>query len=359
MRNKKVIVKNTRTKRSGKNNKNNSNIKIALIFILLFVIVIGAINISNSFSQPKIKGEVNITIDKGSGLSQISDVLEENDIINSTTSFKIYCKVFSDSSKFQAGQYKIERPISMKDLTNLLIKGSNVDEGVKVTIPEGFVITQIATLLESKELGNKAEFLDLAKEGEFEYEFLDFDAPSSLKYKLEGFVYPDTYYFYPEATSEEILKVLLDTFESKVWTKLKTASNKNGYDYFQILTLASIVEKEAVVDDERAKIAGVFFNRLDIDMSLQSCATVQYALNKEKFSKVVTIAETQITSPYNTYKYPGLPPGPICNPGIKSIEAAINPDNNKYLFFVAKGDGTHYFSLTYEEHLNAIQKYQK
>ena len=213
--------------------------------------------------------------------------------------------------------------------------------------------------MESKELGNKSEFLELAKTGDFDYEFLKFDLEPSVKYKLEGFMYPDTYFFHEDATSEEIIKILLDTFKNKVWEELKTASNKNGLDYNQLLTLASIVEKEAVKDDERAKIAAVFFNRIKIDMSLQSCATVQYALNREKFSTTVTFEETRLESPYNTYKYAGLPPGPICNPGIKSIEAVLKPDTNKYLFFVAKGDGSHYFSLTYDEHLNAIQKYLK
>ncbi len=360
MRNKKVIVQSARSGRSRRNNnKKNSNIKIALIFILLFAIVIGGINVANSLSKPNIKGEVIFTIDKGSSLSEISNVLKENEIIKSPTAFKIYCRLFADSTKFKAGFYKIDRPINMKNLTKLLNKGTNIEQGVKVTIPEGFVITQIASLFESKDLGNKNEFLDLAKTGEFDYEFLQFEASSSLKYKLEGFIYPDTYYFFEDATSEDIIEILLNTFEKKVWEKLKTASNEKGYNHLQLLTIASIVEKEAVVDNERDKIAGVFFNRLEIDMSLQSCATVQYALNKEKFSKVVTLEETQIPSPYNTYRYPGLPPGPISNPGIKSIEAVINPDTNKYLYFVAKGDGSHYFSLTYDEHLEAIQKYLK
>lgn len=360
MRNNNNIVQRSRSRSHKKNtNKKNSNIKIAFIFILLFVIVIAGINFTSSFASPKETGEVNITIENGSSLTQIANVLEENKIIKSASSFKIYCKLFSDSSKFKAGQYSIVRPIELKEITELLSKGQNQANGVKVTIPEGYVITQVATLMENKKLGNKDEFLELAKSGEFDYEFLKFDSAPSIKYKLEGFMYPDTYFFNEDATSEEIIKILLDTFESKVWSKLKTAADQNGLDYNELLTLASIVEKEAVKDDERSKIAGVFFNRIEIDMSLQSCATVQYALNREKFSTTVTFEETRLESPYNTYKYPGLPPGPICNPGIKSIEAVIKPDNNKYLFFVAKGDGSHYFSLTYDEHLEAIQKYQK
>ncbi|KAF0091510.1 MAG: hypothetical protein FD141_1299 [Fusobacteria bacterium] len=360
MRNNNNIVQRSRLNRTKRNkNRKNSNIKIAFIFILLFVIVVAGINVANSFASPRKTGEVSFNIEPGSSVAKIAEVLEESKIIKSANSFRIYCKLFADSSKFKAGQYSVNRPIDFKDITELLSKGQNRTNGVKVTIPEGFVITQVATLMESKELGNKAEFLELAKTGDFDYEFLKFDLDPSVKFKLEGFMYPDTYFFHENATSEEIIKILLDTFKNKVWEKLKTASNENGLDYNQLLTLASIVEKEAVKDDERAKIAGVFLNRIDIDMSLQSCATVQYALNREKFSKTVTFEETRLESPYNTYKYPGLPPGPISNPGIKSIEAVIKPDTNKYLFFVAKGDGSHQFSLTYDEHLEAIQKYQK
>lgn len=359
MRSNKTITIDRKRRNSKNNNKKNSNIKIAFIFILLFVIVVTGIKTVGLFNPPKETGEATFTIEEGSGLSAIASVLSENKIIKSELSFKLYSKFFSDSSKFQAGQYKVERPMKMSEITRLLTKGSNIAGGVKITIPEGYVITQVAKLLESKGLGKKDEFLALAKEGKFDYEFLNFKKTAAIKYKLEGFIYPDTYYFFEKATSEEIIKILLDTFEQRVWKKLEAASDKKGLDHLELLTLASIVEKEAVVDEERAKIAAVFFNRINIDMNLQSCATVQYALNREKFSKTVTFEETRLDSPYNTYKNQGLPPGPICNPGIKSIEATINPDTNKYLFFVAKGDGSHYFSLTYEEHLKAIQKYQK
>lgn len=360
MRNNSNTVQSSRS-RSNKRNKNkkNSNIKIAFIFILLFVIVIAGINFASSFAAPRETGDASFQIETGSSLTQIANVLEENKIIKSANSFRIYCRLFADSSKFKAGQYSVSRPIDFKEIIDLLSKGQNQANGVKVTIPEGYVITQVATLMESKGLGNKAEFLELAKTGNYDYEFLKFDFAPSIKYKLEGFMYPDTYFFDEDATSEEIIKILLDTFEGKVWDKIKTAADENGLNYIELLTLASIVEKEAVKDDERAKIAGVFYNRIKIDMNLQSCATVQYALNREKFSTTVTFEETRLESPYNTYKYPGLPPGPICNPGIASIEAVLKPDTNKYLFFVAKGDGSHYFSLTYDEHLSAIQKYQK
>lgn len=342
-----------------KNPRKNSNIKIASIFILLFVIVVGASAALSSYAPPKAKGDVILTIEEGSTTASIAKLLEEEEVIRSASSFEFYSKLFSDSSKFKAGIYKISRPVKLKDLTALLIKGTNVADGIKVTIPEGYVVTQVASLLQEKGLGDKAGFLALCAEGNFDYEFLQFQKPASMRYKLEGFLYPSTYYFFEGTTNEEILKTILDEFNKDVWKELKQGAQGRNASPLQILTLASIVEKEAVVDQERALIAGVFSNRLGINMALQSCATVQYALGREKFATTVTIAETQTDNPYNTYKYPGLTPGPICNPGLASIRAAIAPQASSYLYFVAKGDGSHQFSVTYEEHLKAIQQYQK
>lgn len=355
----KRVARINRSTRKFKKNKKNSNIKIVPIFILLFVIVVAAAIGLSSFSPTKAEGDVIIKVEEGASLGEISELLESQKVIRSASSFKLYCRLFSDSSKFKAGEYKITRPVELKELTALLTEGSNVMEGIKITIPEGYVLTQIATLLEENGLGDKAGFLELCKNGNFSYEFLQFEKPASMRYKLEGFLYPNTYYFFEEATNEEIIITILDEFEKDVWPELKKAAQTRNTPASSLLTMASIVEKEAVADKERAKIAGVFYNRLGINMPLQSCATVQYALGREKFATTVTIAETQYDSPYNTYKYPGLTPGPICNPGLASIRAAIAPEASSYLYFVAKGDGTHQFSVTYEEHLKAIQQYQK
>lgn len=346
-----------RSLRSKPRKRKNSNVKIALIFILLFAIVALLTTSCSAFSPPKESGEVMITIEEGASLNQIAEILQENKVIKSENAFKIYCKIFSDSSQFKAGGYLISRPIELKELAQLLGKGSNTDQGIKITIPEGYVLTQIATILEENGLGDKAGFLELAEEGDFDYEFLDFEKSPQMRYKLEGFIYPETYYFDAKASNETIIKTFLSEFDKQVWQKLKSGANGKGYSPFEMLTLASIVEKEAVLDSERAKIAGVFYNRLKIDMKLESCATIQYALGREKFATFVTIEETQIDSPYNLYKNTGLTPGPICNPGLKSIEAVINPESSEFLFFVAKGDGSHHFSKTYEEHLQAQQQY--
>lgn len=344
---------------SKKNKKSKSNITIGIVVILLFVLLISGIYINNSFQPPDKKGEATIAIEPGSSVNQIGTVLEKEGVIRSALSFKLYSRFLAQSQDYKAGDYKITLPINVKELSALLVKGSNVVGGIKVTIPEGYILTQIASLLESKGLGNRAGFLELAKTGNFDFEFLNFNKTDAMKYKLEGFIYPDTYFFNEKSTNEEILNKLLEEFNNKVWAEMKKTATARNVSPLELLTIASIVEKEAVLDTERGKIAGVFFNRLDIKMKLQSCATVQYALNREKFATVVTIAETKLDNPYNTYLYAGLPPGPICNPGIASIKATLSPEKSDYLFFVAKGDGGHQFSKTYEEHLKAIDQYQK
>lgn len=349
---KKYIVKSISggNRRSARHKRKNSNIKIIFIFILLFAIVGAVFAGSYLFNPPKETGDVIIKIEKGASIKEIATVLKENKVIRSPLSFKLYSSIFSDSFLFKAGEFKISRPISLRNLTNLLIEGVSIGDRVKITIPEGYMITQIVTLLEKKGLGKREELLKLAKEGNFDYEFLKFKRSPWVKYKLEGFIFPDTYYFSFGETSEEIIKTLLDEFNKQAWVKLKFAGN-SSLSFLQILTLASIIEKEAVLDYERGIVASVFYNRLKINMKLESCATVQYALGREKFSTVVTIEETNLASPFNTYRNQGLPPGPICSPSLKSIEAAISPKNTNYLFFVAKGDSSHYFSQTHEEHL--------
>lgn len=351
---KKYVVKSTSggNRRSVRRKRKNSNVRIIFIFILLFAIVGTVFTGFSLFNPPKETGDVIIKIEEGASMEEIAATLKENKVIRSPLAFNLYSSMFSDSSSFKAGEFKVTRPITLRNLTKLLIDGANMQDGVKITIPEGYVITQVATLLEEKGLGSREEFLKLAEEGNFDYEFLKFEKSPGVKYKLEGFIFPDTYYFFPEATNEEIIKTFLNEFNKQAWVKLKSAGN-SSLSSIQILTLASIIEKEAVLDQERSTIASVFYNRLKINMKLESCATVQYALGREQFATVVTIEETNLDSPFNTYRNQGLPPGPICNPGLKSIEAAISPKDTNYLFFVAKGDGSHQFSQTYEEHLKA------
>ncbi len=185
-----------------------------------------------------------------------------------------------------------------------------------------------------------------------EYEFLK--DPKIIT--LEGFLFPDTYYISEDLNEEEIIKIFLDRF-NQIYIENDISEHilEKNISLNDFITMASIVEREAVKPEERAIISGIFYNRLGIDMPLQSCATVQYILKERK--PILSIADTKINSPYNTYINKGLPPTPIASPGLDAILATLNPNKTDYIYFVAKGDGGHEFSKTYEEHLRAKKKY--
>lgn len=216
------------------------------------------------------------------------------------------------------------------------------DNIIKVTFPEGLRIKDMSLILKNDGYKKYKEYESIAyndlKFFSKKYTFLQNINSNSL----EGFLFPDTYFINKDASPYEIIDMQLDDFEKRVWPLIKERK-----DYYDVLKLASLVEGEAKVDRERPIIASVFLNRLKINMPLESCASVEYFLPTHK--DALSYADTRIESPYNTYLHYGLPPTPINSPSIKSIEAALHPANTKYLYFVAKGDGTHFFCRTYEE----------
>jgi UPF0755 protein len=210
----------------------------------------------------------------------------------------------------------------------------------------------------------KEQFLKLVREGKFDYAFLK-DRPKTAPQGLEGFLFPETYNVPLDISNEFMITLMLDTFNSRVTDAMRQKAAAAKITLYEAVTLAAIVEREAVAANERAIIASVFWNRVKKKMLLQSDSTAQYALGyqpatKQWWKSPVTIEElVAVKSPYNTYLNPGLPPGPICNPSLASIVGAIEPAQTDYLFFYSKGDGTHVFAKTYEEHLQNQQKYQK
>jgi len=198
-------------------------------------------------------------------------------------------------------------------------------------------------------LVSREEFLEAAAKGEFDYDFLT-GVPHGEK-RLEGFLFPDTYQFEADATAEEIINVMLKRFGEVYNEEYRRRAQELGLSTLEVVTMASIVEKEAKLDEERAVIAGVFYNRLKKNWKLESCATVQYLLGEPKAE--LSYKDLEIDSPYNTYKYYGLPPGPIASPGKASLEAALYPEEVDYLFFRANPDGSHTFSRTLAEHNQA------
>jgi UPF0755 protein len=245
--------------------------------------------------------------------------------------------------------------MSVEQIVNKLAAGNAEVNSKRFTIPEGFELRQIAERLESEGLVNKDEFYAAIDKSKFDYAFVK-DIPNRDN-KLEGYLFPDTYDVFKNATEEEIINKMLNRFDQVFTEEYRQRAKELNMSYDQVITLASIIEREAKLDKERKIISAVFHNRLKKNIKLQSCATVQYLLKEQK--EVLTYKDLEVDSPYNTYKYAGLPKGPIASPGAKSIEAALYPDKVDYLYFVANKDGSHIFTKTYQEHLNAQNKIRK
>lgn len=287
----------------------------------------------------KINGNINksdvvtIEIKKGMSVNSIAKILKEKGIVKNIFYFKFLIKLYNCEKSLMAGIYEFSSKDSYKKIIDKLKQGK--EKNILVNIPEGFDKFDIASRLSDNHLGEREVFLKLIEEK-----------------NLEGYLYPDTYFFSESMTEEMIIKKMYDEFLNKT-KDLFTY----GIDKEKIIILASIIEKEAKKDDERDIVSSVFYNRLKKNILLQSCATVQYAI-KIKTGKIksrLLYKDLEVESEYNTYKYPGLPKGPICSPGIKSIIAAINPRETDYLFFLTskKHDGSHIFSKNIIEHEKA------
>jgi len=248
----------------------------------------------------------------------------------------------------KAGEYEIPEGSWSWGILSILSSGKSMTH--PFTVPEGFSTGQVAALLQAKGLADAAKFLALARSPE-EARKLSVSAAS-----LEGYLFPDTYQIPRGFGESRILALMAARFRERVPAGLLEKGRARGLSAHQVLTLASIVEREARADAERAKVASVFINRLAQGQRLESCATVRYATGK--FTGPVLDEDLHFHSPYNTYRHKGLPPGPICSPGLKSIQAAAEPAQTDYLFFVVAGNGEHVFSRTFEEHKQAKFRYK-
>ncbi len=312
---------------------------------------------------------VYVKIPKGASASSVSRILKENKIINSELKFKLLVKVFNKEHTFIPGRIKLNPDTSYLKIIDQLQNPQNVVHA-KVTIPEGYNLFQIDDLLVKKELISKGAFYAFATNRDQFLPLLKsipelYNEPEITK--LEGFLFPDTYMIDYDMTIEEMVHAMLMCFKNKALPAYElskqngTLPRRNGtpLKLYNIISLASIVEEETTTANERAMVAGVFLNRMNRNMTLGSCPTIHYARKLEGLPRVVDLSftDTRIENAYNTYIYSGLPPTPISNPGIASIEAALNPGKHNYLFFVSNKDGTHHFSRTEREHINWTKKY--
>jgi UPF0755 protein len=296
---------------------------------------------------------VTLDVQPGMTASQVVDTLEAQGMVRDGQLLSLYLRYRGLDRGVQAGRYQIEGSMSLRQIAETLQSASA--QAIQVTIPEGWRREQIASALAQSQLAiNPDSFLratQLAPNG------FSFSSQIPAGGSVEGFLFPDTYLFEPGTNTVEAAQAMLQNFDQRVTPEMRSGFEAQGLTLFQAVTLASIVEREAVVPDERPKIASVFLNRLSQGLKLDADPTVQYAVGHQPdgswWKTTLTSSDLSLDNPYNTYVYAGLPPGPICNPGLASLKAVAQPADTPYLYFRAAcdGSGRHQFAETYGQHL--------
>ena len=311
--------------------------KLAIIFLILFggFFIWFKISISEKSEKAEFKTFV---IPQGENLEIIAKRLEKEGFIKNALSLKLLVTTLGLSKKIQAGSFKLSPSQNAKTIAKELTTGFF---DVWLTIPEGWRVEEIAEKLE-KDLGiDQEEFLKVAK---------------------KGFMFPDTYLVPKKATPQDIAKMMLDNFDKRFTPDLKDAATKSGLKIEQVITLASIVEREVKFSKDRSVVAGILLKRLKLGLPLEADATVQYALGYQQAEKSwwkskITATDLAINSPYNTRKFAGLPPTPICNPGIDSVKAVVFPTQTDYLYYLSDGEGKIHYGKTLDQHIQNIRNY--
>lgn len=300
------------------------------------------------------------TVRPGDTSGRIGEELERKGLIGSATLFKMLVGYYGLDKDLKAGDYELSPSLTMTEIIAKLNRG--LVKSTRITIPEGWRLEEIAEALDQKGAFRKEDFLAASRRS-YDYAFL---GTRPWGASLEGYLFPDTYEIRPRHTPADYVEMMLANFQAKFTPAMADLAAKRGLTVHQVVTLASIVEREAVLPEERPIIASVFLNRLRRNMPLYADPTVQYALANDPASvarwgywkKALSQADLESNSPYNTYRHPGLPPGPIANPGLASIRAVLEPAATDYLYFVARGDGSHAFARTKEEHDRNVLRYQ-
>lgn len=325
-----------------------------LCTILFFVIIVGAAvlfyNIYTFANSPAQAYEENVIIEipKGTSFKTVAAMLVDNNIINSEWKFNILSKLEEFDKNVRAGEFELHTAMTPRQVMETIRSGKVYMH--RVTIPEGYTLKQIAAKVQEANLGSIDKFMELTHDSKL---LQKYDIPAET---MEGYLYPDTYYFSKGTSEQAIMERMLRQMQTRITPEMRKKAEDMGMTLHEVLTLASIVEKETGKAAERPLIASVFHNRLARGMRLESDPTAVYGVDLMGGS--VTASHVRVESPYNTYKISGLPPTPIANPGIDAIKAVLNPADTKYFFFVAKGDGGHVFSVTYEQHLKAVNEWR-
>lgn len=331
-----------------KANPRNTVIGLLIAVLIIFVNTLSIMGNNKNFAS---KGHKLVTVSQGMTAGEIAELLHKEKLVQHPDIFLIEARLKGLGSKLQAGTYKIDCGASNGEIVSVLASGKILQN--TFTVPEGYNVVKTAHKLEAEGLGNAEKFMSAAKDYA-PYEYMQTDNPYVV-FKAEGFLFPATYEIPAKASEEEILQLMVKQFNTEMQQSgVLKATEEAGLKLRDVVNLAAMVELEAVFPEEQPRIAGVFLKRLDIGMPIQSDTTIQYILGAQK--EVITFKDTEIDNPYNTYKNMGLPPGPIASPGMSSIKSVLTPEQTDYLYFVAEKDGHHYFSKTYDEHLQAIEK---
>lgn len=355
------------------------------IVIVFFIARAGVNYVVSKYISPVDTNDatpIEVVIPSSSSASSIARILygacgyDENGnlkdgLISSTAAFKVYVDFVGKANSLKAGTYTLSKNMSIKQIVTVLCEGNPPKETVTFTVPEGYTVVDIGKVLLDKGLiDSESELLDAAKTGgaftnfAFISDAAAADNAQLRSYLLEGYLFPDTYEVYADASVETILIKMLNRFNDVFTDEYLTRAEQLGMSMDQVVTLASLIEREAQAPDDFAKVSAVFHNRLKEEMPLQSCASLSYVLGVSKYT--FTEAERDTDSLYNTYKYDGLPLGPVCNPGKAAIEAALYPNEDfleeGYLYFCNQNPAETnelVFAKTYEEHQANVQKYQE
>lgn len=326
-------------------------IKKTILFVfvlgpLLAFLMIGS-HLAFIFNQSYTGPDVVFEVRPGDTFGKINQRLSDKDIIPNKRLFHYYAKYKGYMTHFRAGSFTIPRGVNMAQVLDILVHGQPIL--TSITIPEGKNMYEIAELLASAGITKKEEFLDAVKHPSLISQL------SIQASNLEGYLYPETYRFAPNTPAKRVVKTMIDLFNKKTE---HLNFNHPFLNKHQVIILASMVEKETGAKIERPAIAGVFTNRLKKRMRLESDPTTIYGIWTRYKGNIKRSDLLEIT-PYNTYKVPALPAGPIANPSLEAIMAVLNPDSHEYLFFVSKNDGTHIFTRTYQDHNQAVQAFQR
>jgi len=291
-----------------------------------------------------------VRIPGGSSLLRISDILEDAGVVRNAWIFMTVAKISGKGNRLQSGHYVFPESASMPEVLGILSRGSHQID-ISVTIPEGLVLEQIASIMQARTGADSASFVQLTKDRDFILS-LGFDVLT-----LEGYLLPETYRFRPGASEEQVIRKMVDELETYLSPDLLARMVMMKRSLHEILTVASIVEGETSLPEERSRVAGVYYNRMERGMLLQADPTIQYIVPGNP--RRILYRDLRRDSPYHTYKYAGLPPGPVNNPGRESIHAAIYPEKHNFLYFVADGKGGHRFSRNAQEHQEAVTNYRR